>query len=157
MTLHMGNTFKYLSSIISAVISYVYNLGYTNLLWLWIFSSTISTLYAYLWDLNFDWALLEKNQKNWLLRKYITFEPKRNYYIVMVTNFLMRMAWTLTLSPSIARYFGNSSLLSLVTGCIEIIRRGIWNLFRIEQEHIKKCNEFRAIPDMKDLENQLDH
>lgn len=52
---------------------------------------------------------------------------------MIVTNFLMRCSWTLTLSPSIAAYFGNSALLTLVTGSIEIIRRGIWNLLRVEK------------------------
>jgi hypothetical protein len=61
MTPHMGNTFKYLASLATSIISYVYNLGYTNILWLWIFASTISTLFSYMWDLKFDWALLEKN------------------------------------------------------------------------------------------------
>ncbi len=156
MTSHMGNTIKYLASLATSIISYVYNLGYTNILWLWIFASIISTLFSYMWDLKYDWALLEKNPKNWLLRKYITFQPKRNYYIVIVANFIMRLSWTLTLSPSIASYFGNSSLLSFVTGCIEIIRRGIWNLLRVEREHIQNCNEFKAIPDMQNLEIQLE-
>lgn len=73
MTPHMANTFKYLASLITAVISYIYNLGYTNLLWLWICTSVISTMYSYMWDLKYDWGLLETNSKNWLLRKYLTF------------------------------------------------------------------------------------
>jgi hypothetical protein len=43
----------------------------------------------------------------------------------------MRLSWMLTLSPNIAKSFGNSALLTFVTGCIEIIRRGIWNLLRV--------------------------
>ena len=62
----------------------------------------------------------------------------------------------MTLSPSIATYFGNSALLTFVTGCVEIIRRGIWNLFRVEKEHLKNCNEFKAIPDMNNIEEKLD-
>jgi len=57
----------------------------------------------------------------------------------------------LTLSPDIALLFGNSNLLTFVTGSIEIIRRGIWNLFRVEKEHINNCVEFKAIPDMSSL------
>lgn len=48
-------------------------------------------------------------------------------------NFVMRLAWMMTLSPNIALYFGNSALLTFVTGCIEIIRRGIWNLLKVEK------------------------
>ncbi len=78
-----------------------------------------------------DWGLLQKNTKNKFLRKYITFEPKRNYYIVIILNLIMRLSWTLTLSPDIATIFGNSNVLTLTTGSIEIIRRGIWNLLRV--------------------------
>lgn len=127
----MGNTFKYIASLIASVLAYVYNLGYPKLLGVWIMASAISTIYSYFWDLKYDWGLLEPNAKNWLLRKYLTFEPKRNYYIVIVSNFIMRLSWMMTISPSIALYFGNSQLLTFVTGSIEIMRRGIWNLLRV--------------------------
>jgi hypothetical protein len=58
MTPHMANTLKYIISLGSAVASYIYNLGYSNLLWLWIVASAISTIYSYIWDLKFDWGLL---------------------------------------------------------------------------------------------------
>lgn len=32
----------------------------------------------------------------------------------------------------------------MIVSYIEIIRRAIWNILRIEFEHIKNCNEFRA-------------
>lgn len=133
MTLHMANSIKYLASLITATLSFQYNQGYPNLLGIWIISSAISTLYSYYWDLKNDWALLEPKSKNWLLRKYLTFEPKRLYYIVMLSNLIMRLAWTLTLSPSVSAYIGSPALLTLITGSIEIIRRGIWNLLRVEK------------------------
>lgn len=58
MTPHMGNTFKYVASLVTSILSYVYNLGYPNLLGIWIISSSISTIYSYVWDLKYDWALL---------------------------------------------------------------------------------------------------
>lgn len=73
----------------------------------------------------------------------------------MVTNFVMRGAWTLTLSPDIVLLFGNSSILTLAIGSIEIIRRGIWNLLRVEKEHLANCGTFRAIPDTTDISNKL--
>ena len=57
----------------------------------------------------------------------------------------------LTISPDIALIFGNSNLLTFVTGSVEIIRRGIWNLLRVEREHLNNCVEFKAIPDMKEI------
>lgn len=134
----MFNTIKYCFSLGSAVLAYVYKQNST-LLPAWLAVSIISTLYAYAWDLRMDWGLLETSGKNFLLRKYITFEPKRNYYIVMITNLIMRLAWTITLSPSIVSIFGDPNLVTFATGSVEIIRRGIWNLLRVEKEHLANC------------------
>jgi len=78
-----------------------------------------------------DWGLLQKNDRHPYLRKYLNFEPKRNYYIIMISNLIMRLSWTMTLSPSIATIFGNANIFTLITGMIEICRRGIWNLLRV--------------------------
>ena len=58
MTTHMANTAKFVISLITAILSYFYNLGHPNLLGIWIIASFISTIYSYLWDLKYDWALL---------------------------------------------------------------------------------------------------
>lgn len=78
-----------------------------------------------------DWALLQKNDRHKFLRKYLSFEPARNYYIVMISNLILRLSWILTLSPSIVELFGNANIFTLVTGMLEILRRGIWNLLRV--------------------------
>jgi EXS family len=57
-SLNFANTIKYTLSLGAALISYVYNIGYVNLLWLWIVISAISTFYSYYWDLKNDWSLL---------------------------------------------------------------------------------------------------
>ncbi len=30
---------------------------------------------------------------------------------------------------------------------IEIFRRGVWNLLRVEKEHLQNCGDFKAVPD----------
>ena len=69
----MGNTIKYLFSLVAAVLSFILNSGADSLLWLWILITVIATGYSFYWDLKYDWGLLESNSKNWLLRKYISF------------------------------------------------------------------------------------
>lgn len=59
----------------------------------------------------------------------------------------MRLAWTMTLSPNIAQFFGNANIFTLITGMIEILRRGIWNLLRVEKQHLVNCGDFKAVPD----------
>ena len=75
-------------------------------------------MYSYFWDIKMDWNLLECSDKSTFLRKHLTFAPERNYYIVIVLNFVMRLAWTMTLSPAVLQLFGDKNLLTLVTGSI---------------------------------------
>jgi hypothetical protein len=49
---------KYMLSLTSSIISYVYNLGIQDLLWVWVAFSVVSTCYSYYWDLKKDWSLL---------------------------------------------------------------------------------------------------
>lgn len=130
-TKHMVNSLKYVASLTSTITSFLYNNGSTDYLYIWIASSIISTLFSYCWDLKMDWDLLTPDSRNPFLRKYLTFSPRGIYYFIMIINLIMRCAWTFTLSPSIAQLFGNSNLFTLLTGSVEIIRRGIWNLLRV--------------------------
>ena len=58
---------------------------------------------------------------------------------------VLRFAW-------VAKYFlgtNTSSLLAEVWqstfACLELGRRFIWNFFRLENEHLNNCGEFRAV------------
>jgi len=57
-SIHFANFIKYSLSLISAIVSYVYNLGYPDFLWVWVAFSICSTCYSYYWDLKNDWSLL---------------------------------------------------------------------------------------------------
>ena len=65
-----------------------------------------------------DWNLLQKNDRNFMLRKYLTFLPITNYYIIAISNVIMRFAWIMTLSPSIIQLFGNPPFFIILTGMI---------------------------------------
>ena len=113
----MFNTIKYILSLLSAILAYISNSDPTKIIF-WISVSTVTTIYSYYWDLKMDWNLLECSDKSILLRKYLTFAPARNYYIVIVLNLIMRLAWTITLSPQIIASFGDRNLVTLLTGSI---------------------------------------
>lgn len=75
-----------------------------------------------------------------LLRERLTFTP-RSYYLAMIANCIMRFGWALLISPS-QNYVQQHVI--LILGCVELVRRFIWTIFRIEWEHIKKeLNEDR--------------
>ena len=92
----------------------------------------ISTLFSFLWDTKIGWDLLDTKSKNCCLRDELIY-PKRNYYIWTFINFLLRSAWTLNISPSVVREFiGSPEVFNLALGFLEIGRRGMWNLVRVE-------------------------
>jgi EXS family len=72
---HFANTIKYSLSLISALLSFYYNIDNENrpLFIFWIIITAISTCYSYYWDLKYDWDLLQSNNHHFLLRKYLTF------------------------------------------------------------------------------------
>jgi hypothetical protein len=95
------NMIKYVVTLMTAIFSYLYSYGDAYSLPIWITFALISSIYSFTWDLKMDWDLLKRNNKNFFLRKYLTFLPSRNYYIIASANLLMRLAWIMTLSPSI--------------------------------------------------------
>ncbi|XP_042969623.1 phosphate transporter PHO1 homolog 9-like isoform X2 [Carya illinoinensis] len=73
-------------------------------------SSGVATIYATYWDIVIDWGLLRRNSINpWLRDKLLV--PNRNvYYVAMVLNVLLRLAWMQSVlglreTPVLHRYF----------------------------------------------------
>ena len=65
----------------------------------------------------------------------------------MVEDFLLRFAW-------LAKYFMQQestvsrATISTLFALLEIFRRFVWNFFRLENEHLNNCGEFRAVRDI---------
>jgi hypothetical protein len=107
--------------------------GNQNIFAAWLVFAISSSIYSYVWDLKIDWALLEKNSTHCLLREDLIYDY-RSYYVMMISNLILRLAWVLTLSQNITdKTFGSPEIFRLITGALEIIRRGIWNLLRLEK------------------------
>ena len=112
---------------------------------------TIATLYAYYWDLTQDWALLEPGSKNFLLRNDITF-PASFYYGAMIANFLFRVSWAVALFPTTFGITADIHYISLPLASLEVIRRCMWNVFRLEHQHLKDKDQFRIVQDVPVLD-----
>eukprot|EP00485_Elphidium_margaritaceum_P010516 CAMPEP_0202705902 /NCGR_PEP_ID=MMETSP1385-20130828/18402_1 /ASSEMBLY_ACC=CAM_ASM_000861 /TAXON_ID=933848 /ORGANISM="Elphidium margaritaceum" /LENGTH=124 /DNA_ID=CAMNT_0049364251 /DNA_START=379 /DNA_END=753 /DNA_ORIENTATION=- len=68
----------------------------------------------------------------------------------MVINFAFRVSWAVSLYPV---SFGIVDLslmhyIALGLNLIEVARRCMWNVFRIENEHLNNCGEFRVVQDI---------
>ncbi|GFN77603.1 xenotropic and polytropic retrovirus receptor 1 [Plakobranchus ocellatus] len=118
--------------------------------YLWVASAVISSIYTYIWDIKMDWGLLDKNAgENKGLREEVVYPYKFYYYAAMVEDFILRFTWTLTVSvieDQGHHYF--SLILKTCLACLEVFRRFVWNFFRLENEHLNNCGQFRAVRDI---------
>jgi hypothetical protein len=101
----------------------------------WIILAVISTSYSYYWDLSNDWCIFRKN-------KLI---PRFCLRIAIVLNLFLRFNWILTVNTFL---LFDKVLLSFIFSCLEIIRRYIWAIFRVELEHTHNIDHFRVINDI---------
>ncbi|CAH1786705.1 unnamed protein product [Owenia fusiformis] len=116
--------------------------------YLWIASAIISTCYTFIWDIKMDWGLFDKNAgENRFLREEIVYAYKAYYYFAIVEDFIIRFSWTVVVTVGEGEYI-HGEILKTILACLEVFRRFIWNFFRLENEHLNNCGQFRAVRDI---------
>ncbi|XP_048108483.1 xenotropic and polytropic retrovirus receptor 1a isoform X2 [Alosa alosa] len=112
--------------------------------------STVSSLYTLIWDLKMDWGLFDRHAgENTFLREEIVYPHKAYYYCAIIEDVILRFAWTLQLSLStMTPHHSISDILATLLAPLEVFRRFVWNFFRLENEHLNNCGEFRAVRDI---------
>uniref|UniRef100_UPI0037E929CF xenotropic and polytropic retrovirus receptor 1 homolog isoform X2 n=1 Tax=Semicossyphus pulcher TaxID=241346 RepID=UPI0037E929CF len=118
--------------------------------YLYISCLAVSSCYTLVWDLKMDWGLFDRNAgENTFLREEIVYPHKAYYYSAIVEDVLLRFSWILTVSLStVSRFHGISDILATILAPMEVFRRFVWNFFRLENEHLNNCGEFRAVRDI---------
>nr|CAN73334.1 hypothetical protein VITISV_035136 [Vitis vinifera] len=138
------NGVKYISTIVAVSVRTAYSLdkgmGWRIVAWV---SSAIAAITGTYWDLVFDWGLLQKHAKNRWLRDKLLVPHKSVYFGATVLNVLLRFAWLQTVLDFQLSVIHREGLIAIVAS-LEIIRRGIWNFFRLENEHLNNVGKFRA-------------
>ncbi|XP_071929069.1 phosphate transporter PHO1 homolog 10 isoform X3 [Coffea arabica] len=141
---HGCNAVRYFSTIIAVVIRTAFELR-KGLTWkiLAIASSAIATIMNTYWDIVVDWGLLHKKSNNFLLRDKLILSHKSVYFSAMVLDVLLRFAWLQLVLPfDLHSLSGNAILITFSS--LEILRRGMWNFFRLENEHLNNVGKYRA-------------
>ncbi|KAJ0754393.1 putative SPX domain-containing protein [Helianthus annuus] len=140
------NGLKYLSTI-AAVVSrtiYIQRRG-TSLKILAASTSGVATIFNTYWDIVMDWGLLCRNSENPWLRDKLILPNRSVYFIAMVLNVILRLAWMQTVLDFHEAPFLHRNALIAIVAILEIIRRGIWNFFRLENEHLNNVGKFRVV------------
>ncbi|KAI6651590.1 Xenotropic and polytropic retrovirus receptor 1-like [Oopsacas minuta] len=118
--------------------------GYLLTVVLWVAAGVVNTLYTTAWDLFMDWGLFEGRCS---LRKERIYPYKILYILAAIEDGLLRCAWTLTLSVGQTNLFPQE-IIAFPIAALEVFRRFVWNFFRLENEHLNNCGEFRVVRDI---------
>ena len=162
---HLMNALKYCSSIAVVSLSFGTKGHGPGLHSAWLAASVCSSLFAFGWDLFMDWGLGPRWLREALhgpqhggisdstflrpTRKYATW----CYYCAVVFNGAARCGWAIYISPD-QKILAAHVVLWL--GCVELFRRAVWAVFRLEWEDIHSCGVLKhddCVGD--DIENDL--
>jgi len=141
----LANAGKYISAMVAAAVRFKYAAAPTPF-WMWmvIVSSTGATVYQLYWDFVMDWGFLDPRSKNRWLRDQLILKNKPIYYASMMLNLVLRLAWAESVMK-LRLGMVESRLLDFSLASLEIIRRGHWNFYRLENEHLNNAGKFRAV------------
>ncbi|KAL5807813.1 hypothetical protein ACOSQ3_028504 [Xanthoceras sorbifolium] len=143
--MHGLNGLKYFSTIVAVSTRTIYELRKGKILLIVaIASSVVATIANTYWDIVMDWGLLRRSSRNRWLRDKLVIPNKSVYFIAMVLNIILRLAWMQTVLGFREAPFLHRTAMIAVVASLEIIRRGIWNFFRLENEHLNNVGKYRA-------------
>jgi hypothetical protein len=93
-----------------------------------------------------DFSLAQAESKHFALRDILALKRRWPYYAVMVADPIIRFAWIFYAIFTHNRQ--HSTLVSFLVGLAEVIRRGVWALFRVENEHCANVSQYKASRDV---------
>ncbi|XP_006338427.1 phosphate transporter PHO1 homolog 3-like [Solanum tuberosum] len=139
------NSLKYFSTIVALVMRTLYSQK-GGTFWRVMAASTsgVTTVANTYWDLVIDWGLLQRNSKNPWLRDKLLVPHKIVYFVAIVLDIILRLVWMqLVLDFQELPHLHKNAFVAIVA-CLEILRRGLWNFFRLENEHLNNVGKYRA-------------
>mmetsp|Transcript_80796 Transcript_80796/g.227478 ORF Transcript_80796/g.227478 Transcript_80796/m.227478 type:complete len:736 (-) Transcript_80796:119-2326(-) len=165
---HLWNCGKYCACLAVVIVSSVW---YDNFQ-LIVVVSTVATVYAGIWDIFIDWGLGPRELLHWrsgqdcvrrLDSRTGSFPascpkvdapahhdrhfPPRVYLLCCILDLVARSTWVLSLMPItiISRNVVGRVVLVSIISSVEIFRRSMWAILRIEHEQVANASGFRAL------------
>ena len=142
------NSGKYAASMFTTLFALLYRNVSPNFLVPWICVATLTTLYTYTWDVVCDWGFVQfEGHGRWpsVLRRKLLLKSSGPYYFALVSNLLLRVSWVFTISPSRFGINLNKDIFNSIVWALEILRRNQWNVYRLENEHLTNCENYRVV------------
>ncbi|XP_048098536.1 xenotropic and polytropic retrovirus receptor 1-like [Alosa alosa] len=92
-----------------------------------------------------DWTLL---QGHGLLRRELLYTHEALYYGGMLLDVVLRVCWAVNILLAQMRDSVAAASVSSVLAPLEVLRRCVWNMFRLESEQLRNCELMRAVRDV---------
>ncbi|AGO11696.1 AaceriADL080Wp [[Ashbya] aceris (nom. inval.)] len=153
---HLLNGAKYAMAILynASLCAYRINKLHPSYRGWFIAAATVNSTVSAIWDLVMDWSLLQFQSTNFLLRDDLYLAGKRNwqtgqyskrrktiYYLSMLSDVVIRFQWVVyAIAPKVIQ---QSAVTSFILGILEVVRRFIWIIFRVENEHVANVHLFK--------------
>lgn len=100
----------------------------------WLISSLVHALYCFFWDVVMDWGLFRVCNGCFIFRPTLLYR-KWSYVFAVIFDFFIRFACVIKLTLAIVYHIDSDVIYSLLI-LSEILRRVLWNFFRIEYEQV---------------------
>ncbi|KAJ5672832.1 SPX N-terminal, partial [Penicillium longicatenatum] len=143
---HLLNLGKYIFSILYYATLSMYRIDrHTRFQASFITFALLNSVYTSVWDLIMDWSLGNAYARHPLLRETLAFRRVWVYYAAMVLDVIIRFNWIFY--AIFVNDIQHSAVLSFVVSLSEVFRRGVWTIFRVENEHCTNVLLFRASRD----------
>ncbi|KAJ5947646.1 SPX N-terminal, partial [Penicillium verhagenii] len=143
---HLLNLGKYIFSILYYATLSMYRIDrHTRFQASFITFALLNSVYTSVWDLIMDWSLGNAYARRPLLREVLAFRRVWVYYAAMVLDVIIRFNWIFY--AIFVNDIQHSAVLSFVISLSEVFRRGVWTIFRVENEHCTNVLLFRASRD----------
>ncbi|KAK5733752.1 Xenotropic and polytropic retrovirus receptor 1 [Elasticomyces elasticus] len=156
---HGVNGGKYTCTIMQYVALSVWRIyGGDHLMAFFIAAASVNSIYCIFWDLEYDWSMpLNPRAKPYpLLRSTLAYRKRIWwYYAAIIIDPILRCNWIFYII--FRGDIQHSSIVSFLIAFSEVIRRGIWVSFRVENEHCANVGRSRAMRDPElpyELDNQ---
>eukprot|EP01065_Artemidia_motanka_P010859 TRINITY_DN15826_c0_g1_i1.p1 TRINITY_DN15826_c0_g1~~TRINITY_DN15826_c0_g1_i1.p1 ORF type:complete len:743 (+),score=196.19 TRINITY_DN15826_c0_g1_i1:68-2296(+) len=151
---HLFNACKYSTGIIVPIAAVMSSkdAGSDSLWAFWTSSVFVSQTYCLVWDVLIDWGCIlwcnrdaDRTHREHRSRRHLV--PKGYLLALIPLDAMARYAGITTVSEGMSPYDTDPRLLLVFLGVIETMRRGAWNVFRMENEQLHNLEGYRASSD----------
>lgn len=156
---HLLNFVKYICGVLYYLTLSLYRIDKVpRYLAVFIVFALLNAIYTSIWDLVMDWSLCNPYAKRRFLREMLAFRNWWVYYVAMVLDVIIRFNWIFY--AIFTREVQHSAILSFFVSFSEVCRRGMWSIFRVENEHCTNVLLYRASRDLPlpyEIPSQVPH